>query len=123
MRTFSTVDSLKHMVGCLFCKIVAGDVPSDVVYEDDDVVSFRDAHPKAPTHVLVVPRKHLADIAELSNDPDTAAAVVAGIGAVAEKLGLPYFRTVFNTGAGSGQTVFHVHAHVLSGRSLTWPPG
>lgn len=108
---------------CLFCKIVAGEIPAKVVYSNDDVVAFEDVNPKAPTHVLVVPRRHAADIGALGADPASASAVVAGIGAVARQLELPYYRTVFNTGSGSGQTVFHVHAHVLSGRSMNWPPG
>lgn len=108
---------------CIFCKIVAGDIPAKVVYSNDEVVAFEDANPKAPTHVLVVPRTHVADIGALGADAQASAAVVAGIGAVARELELPWYRTVFNTGSGSGQTVFHVHAHVLSGRSMTWPPG
>jgi histidine triad (HIT) family protein len=108
---------------CLFCKIVAGEIPATVVYDNDQVLAFEDLNPQAPTHVLLIPKKHLADIGELGGDPDTAAAVVAGIAAVAAQLGLESYRTVFNTGPGAGQTVFHVHAHVLGGRKLTWPPG
>ena len=108
---------------CLFCKIVAGDIPSTIVYQDQDVIAFSDVAPKAPTHVLVIPRRHLADIGELAADPQLAGALVAGIAAVVESLGLSSYRTVFNTGAEAGQTVFHVHAHVLAGRNLTWPPG
>jgi histidine triad (HIT) family protein len=108
---------------CLFCKIVAGDIPSSTVYQDQDVVAFEDVAPKAPTHVLVIPRRHLADIGELAAEPELAGALVAGIGNTVETLGLSSYRTVFNTGAGAGQTVFHVHAHLLAGRTLTWPPG
>jgi histidine triad (HIT) family protein len=108
---------------CVFCKIVAGEIPAGVVAEGEHWLAFSDLDPKAPVHVLVVPRRHLADVGELGSDPATAAAVVAGIGAVAAQLGLTAYRTVFNTGAGAGQSVFHVHAHVLSGRDLTWPPG
>ncbi|HEX4728241.1 MAG TPA: histidine triad nucleotide-binding protein [Jatrophihabitans sp.] len=108
---------------CLFCKIVAGDIPSSTVYQDQDVVAFEDVAPKAPTHVLVVPRQHFADIGELAGNREASAAVLSGIAAVVEALGLSSYRTVFNTGAEAGQTVFHVHAHVLAGRSLTWPPG
>jgi histidine triad (HIT) family protein len=108
---------------CLFCKIVAGEIPATVVYDNDQVLAFEDLNPQAPTHVLLIPKKHLADIGELGGDPDTAAAVVAGIAALAAELGLESYRTVFNTGPGAGQTVFHVHAHVLGGRKLTWPPG
>ncbi len=108
---------------CLFCKIVSGEIGAKVVHDDDRVLAFEDVNPKAPTHVLVIPKKHLANISELGTDPETAAALVAGVGAVAAESGLESFRTVFNTGPGAGQTVFHVHAHVLAGRSLTWPPG
>jgi len=108
---------------CLFCKIVAGDIPAKIVFENDHVLSFVDVNPKAPTHVLVIPKAHFADIRALGADPAAASALVAGVGAVAAELGLPYYRTVLNTGSGAGQTVFHVHAHVLSGRTLTWPPG
>lgn len=108
---------------CLFCSIVAGEVPATRVYEDDDVVAFADINPQAPTHVLVVPRTHLRDVAELGADPASAAALIGGIREVAARLGLGPFRTVFNTGAEVGQSVFHVHAHVLAGRPMGWPPG
>ncbi|HEX8093324.1 HIT domain-containing protein [Jatrophihabitans sp.] len=111
------------MDDCLFCKIIARDVPATVVLEDDGWLAVEDIDPKAPVHVLVLPKRHVADIGELGADPGTAAAVVAGIGAVARHLGLSAYRTVFNTGAGAGQSVFHAHAHVLGGRDLTWPPG
>jgi len=108
---------------CVFCKIVAGDIPSSTVYQDEHVVAFTDLAPKAPTHVLVIPRRHLADIGELAGDREASAAVLAGVAAVVETLGLDSYRTVFNTGAEAGQTVFHVHAHLLAGRTLSWPPG
>lgn len=108
---------------CLFCKIVAGEIPATVVAQDAGWLAFEDVDPKAPVHVLVVPKRHLADVGELGSDPQAAAAVLAGVGAVARQLGLTAYRTVFNTGAEAGQSVFHAHAHVLSGRSLTWPPG
>jgi len=108
---------------CLFCKIVAGDIPSNVVYQDQDVIAFEDVAPKAPTHVLVIPRRHLADLGELAADPQLAGVLVAGIGNTVRTLGLSSYRTVFNTGAEAGQTVFHLHAHLLAGRSLNWPPG
>ncbi|MDQ1740836.1 MAG: histidine triad family protein [Pseudonocardiales bacterium] len=111
------------MVDCLFCKIIAGEIPATVVLDDADWLAFEDIDPKAPAHVLVVPKRHLADIGELGTDPAAAAALVAGIGAVARQLGLSAYRTVFNTGAEAGQSVFHAHAHVLGGRNLTWPPG
>jgi len=108
---------------CLFCRIIAGDVAATVVHDDESVLAFADVNPKAPTHVLIVPKRHVADMGELGADPATAAAVVAGVATVARELGLASYRTVFNTGPGAGQTVFHVHAHLLAGRTLTWPPG
>ena len=108
---------------CPFCAIVAGRVPAKIVREDGDTVVFEDINPQAPLHVLVIPKKHIRDIAELSGDPETAVALLRSIRAVVEERGLSDFRTVFNTGAEAGQSVFHVHAHVLSGRPMGWPPG
>ena len=108
---------------CLFCKIVAGDVPATVVYSDEHVVAFNDLNPQAPTHVLVVPLGHFTDLADLGRDPAAAGGFVAGIRGFTESAGLEAFRTVFNTGAAVGQSVFHTHAHVLAGRVFTWPPG
>ena len=111
------------MADCLFCGIVAGDVPSTKVYEDEHAYAFADTNPQAATHVLVVPKKHFSDLTELAGDPEAAAGLVAGIRGLAAQEGLADFRTVVNTGAGVGQTVFHVHAHVLAGRRFGWPPG
>jgi histidine triad (HIT) family protein len=108
---------------CLFCKIAAGEVPATKVYEDDETLAFADLNPQAPTHVLVIPKRHLADVVELAKDTETAAALLRGVSATAEASGLSEFRVVFNTGAQAGQTVFHVHAHVLGGRRMQWPPG
>jgi histidine triad (HIT) family protein len=108
---------------CVFCKIVAGEIPATRVYEDEDTVAFADLNPQAPTHVLVVPKRHIADIVELSKDAEAGAALLRGVRGTAEASGLTEFRTVFNTGAQSGQSVFHVHAHVLGGRRMLWPPG
>jgi histidine triad (HIT) family protein len=108
---------------CLFCSIVAGDIPATKVREDEHTLAFADVNPQAPTHILVVPKKHLRDLPELSADPPTAAALTAGIAATARQEGLSDFRTVLNTGAEVGQSVFHVHAHVLAGRPMGWPPG
>ncbi len=108
---------------CVFCKIVAGEIPSTKVYEDEHSFAFADTNPQAPTHVLVVTKKHLTDIADAGGDPSAAAGLLAGIRGLAAQEGLHDFRTVFNTGAGVGQTVFHVHAHVLAGRPMGWPPG
>ena len=108
---------------CLFCKIVAGEIPATKVYEDDDTLAFADLNPQAPVHVLVVPKGHFADIVELSRDAAAGGALLNGIRATAESSGLREFRTVFNTGDAAGQTVFHVHAHVFGGRRMQWPPG
>ncbi|MGW0559730.1 histidine triad nucleotide-binding protein [Streptomyces sp. NPDC003016] len=111
---------------CLFCKIVAGEVPATVVRETDTTVAFRDINPQAPTHVLVIPKAHHPDAASLAvAEPQVLADVLAEAGRVAEdeKTDRTGYRVVFNTGAGAGQTVFHAHAHVLGGRGLNWPPG
>jgi histidine triad (HIT) family protein len=110
---------------CLFCSIVAGDIPADIVFRNDDVVAFRDISPQAPVHVLVVPTVHLSDVEELAlSDPPLAASMLEAVSRVAEQEGVSgAFRLVFNTGAPAGQSVFHVHAHVLGGRDLQWPPG
>jgi len=110
---------------CLFCRIVAGDVPATVVASTDTSVAFRDVNPQAPTHVLVVPRQHVANAAELAAaDPAALADVVATARQVAADEGLDEgYRLVFNTGQRAGQTVFHAHLHLLGGRDLGWPPG
>ncbi|MFG3494059.1 histidine triad nucleotide-binding protein [Streptomyces sp. NPDC047928] len=111
---------------CLFCKIVAGEVPATVVRETETTVAFRDINPQAPTHVLVIPKAHHADAAALAAaEPAVAADVLVEAGRIAadEKIDGSGYRIVFNTGTGAGQTVFHAHAHVLGGRGLEWPPG
>jgi histidine triad (HIT) family protein len=111
---------------CLFCKIVSGDLPADVVRQDAATVAFRDLEPQAPTHVLVIPRHHVADVGGLAHErPDDAVALLDAVRDVAEQEGLADrgYRSVFNTGAEAHQTVFHAHVHVLGGRSMTWPPG
>ncbi|WP_237089474.1 HIT domain-containing protein [Nocardioides dokdonensis] len=110
---------------CLFCKIVAGDVPGDVVHVTEGTVAFRDLNAQAPTHVLVVPRAHYANAAELAaGDPAVLAELVTSAAAVAAAEGYPDdYRLVLNTGAEAGQSVFHTHLHVLAGRPLAWPPG
>jgi histidine triad (HIT) family protein len=110
--------------GCPFCGIVAGDVPAEIVRIGQRVVAFRDLNPQAPLHALVVPRDHHADVAALAAaDPEALAELVE----VAQGLGAPEgdgsYRLVFNSGAGAGQSVFHVHGHVLAGRPFQWPPG
>ena len=109
---------------CLFCRIARKEIPSSIVLENDHVVAFRDIDPKAPTHVVVVPREHVASLNDATDgrmlgELMLAAAAVARMEGVAER----GYRTVINTGADGGQSVFHLHAHVLGGRQLAWPPG
>jgi len=110
--------------GCIFCSIVAGDIPADVVTRTDRVLAFRDLNPQAPTHVLVITLDHYPNVVELASaDPQALAELVAVGSDVAQKEAGGPFRLVFNTGAEVGQSVFHVHGHVLAGRPFTWPPG
>ncbi|MBW3657169.1 MAG: histidine triad nucleotide-binding protein [Actinobacteria bacterium] len=109
---------------CLFCRIVAGEIDAAIVHEDDDVVAFKDIQPKAPTHVLVVPRRHVRDWSDAArNAPDLGPALLRGVADVAESLDLGHYRVVANTGEKAGQSVFHLHLHVLGGRPMLWPPG
>jgi histidine triad (HIT) family protein len=110
---------------CLFCKIVAGEIPADVVHESETTLAFRDLQPQAPTHVLVIPRSHYANAASsAAGEPATSAHLFDAARAVAEQEGLEDgYRLVLNTGAAAHQTVFHAHLHVLGGRTMTWPPG
>lgn len=113
------------MSDCLFCAIAAGDIPATVVAADDDVIAFADVDPQAPTHVLVIPRRHVATLAELCElDPDLVVAMTTMATRVAAEAGLGNgYRVVVNTGADGGQSVSHVHTHVLGGRPMLWPPG
>ena len=110
---------------CLFCRIVAGEIPSDRVHEDDDVVAFRDINPQAPTHVLVIPRRHIADAHGLSAaDAPILARLFEVTNRLADEASLVNgYRIVTNVGADAGQTVFHLHFHLLGGRPMGWPPG
>ena len=114
------------MPDCLFCKIVDGQIPSAKVHEDDSVVAFRDVNPQAPLHVLVVPRTHVATLNDLQPEHD---ALVGSMFRVAAQIAKAHgyaergYRTVFNCNRDAGQTVFHLHLHVLAGRGLSWPPG
>jgi histidine triad (HIT) family protein len=109
---------------CPFCKIAAGDIPADRVYEDEAVVVFRDINPRAPTHVLAIPRRHIASAANLTDaDGELLAALFAAMRHVAEEAGLHGYRIVTNVGAEAGQSVFHLHFHLLGGRPMSWPPG
>jgi histidine triad (HIT) family protein len=108
---------------CLFCRIVAGAIPATLVAENDAAIAFRDLNPQAALHVLVVPRDHHADVVEVaSTAPELLAAMVGLAGEVAEAEAGGQFRLVFNTGASAGQSVFHVHAHVIGGQPLGWSP-
>ena len=114
------------MANCLFCRIVAGEIPASKVYADDEIVAFNDINPQAPMHVLVIPRAHVATLNDLSPEHDELIGSMMRRGAaIAAERGYAArgFRTVFNCNAEAGQTVFHLHLHVLGGRTLTWPPG
>ena len=113
------------MTNCLFCAIASGDIPATIMSEDDRIVVFADVNPQAPTHLLAIPREHHTDFASLvAADPQLATDVVAAATKAARDAGLTNgYRIVFNTGRDGGQSVAHVHAHVLGGRQLTWPPG
>jgi histidine triad (HIT) family protein len=109
---------------CLFCRIAAGEIPSKAAYSDERVYAFHDIAPKAPTHVLVIPRKHIGKLAELEKgDEHLVGEVVVRAAAIARDLRLEHFRLVANNGEGAGQTVFHLHFHLLGGRPMSWPPG
>lgn len=109
---------------CLFCRMLDGSVPTDVVAESDRSFAFRDINPQATTHVLVIPRRHVATLGELAEHPEELADVVTMARSVAEDEHLDGgYRLVANTGVDAGQTVFHAHLHVLGGRALGWPPG
>jgi histidine triad (HIT) family protein len=109
---------------CLFCKIASGVIPSREAYSDDRVYAFHDIAPKAPTHVLVIPRKHIGRLAEAgAGDRELMGELVLRAAAIARDLGLEHYRLVANNGEGAGQSVFHVHFHLLGGRPMSWPPG
>ena len=112
------------MSDCLFCRIVAGEIPSRKVYEDETVDAFEDISPTAPTHILVIPKKHIARLADVSRDDEALVGTVAArAAAIARDRGLTDFRLVANNGEGAGQSVFHLHFHLLGGRPMRWPPG
>ena len=113
-------------MNCLFCRIVAGEIPAARVFEDDRLIAFNDINPQAPMHVLVVPKQHLPTLNDLAvADDDLVGAMVRAAAAIAKERGFdgPGYRTVFNCNAQAGQTVFHIHLHLLGGRVMTWPPG
>ena len=112
------------MSDCLFCKIAAGEIPSNKVYEDETCLAFYDIDPQAPTHFLVIPKTHIGSVAELNGDNAAVAAhILAVIAKLTRDLGLESYRVVSNIGEQAGQSVRHLHFHVLSGRDMTWPPG
>lgn len=111
---------------CLFCRIAQGEIPSKKVYEDDQVVAFHDINPQAPTHVVVIPRKHIASLDDMTvADSQTVGLTLYRLAQIARDLHLTTdgYRTVVNHGAAAGQTVFHIHFHLLGGRNFGWPPG
>lgn len=112
------------VANCLFCKIVKGEIPADKLYEDDDVVAFRDIAPQAPQHFLVIPKKHITGPNGVGDQDAALIGKVMVAGArIARENGVESFRFVVNEGAEAGQTVFHFHLHVLGGRAMSWPPG
>ena len=111
---------------CLFCRILEGEIPAEVIYRDDRSIAFRDTNPQSPVHVLVVPHEHIESLDEASQRDEALLGHLLRVAArVANEAGLSEtgYRTVINTGAGAGQSVFHLHVHVLGGRQLNWPPG
>ncbi len=109
---------------CLFCRIILGEIPADIVLRNDNVVAFNDINPQAPTHVLIVPRLHVENAGELAQiSPSITADLFNAAAEIAAQRALSGHRAVFNTGADAGQSVFHAHLHLLGGRALAWPPG
>ena len=111
---------------CLFCKILAGDIPAEIIYESDTAIGFRDINPKAPTHVVVIPRKHIATINDIEpDDQQVVGSLFTAAREIAEKEGHADagYRVAMNCNEAAGQTVFHIHLHLLAGRSFSWPPG
>lgn len=112
------------MTDCLFCRILKKEIPSKPVYEDGEVYAFHDINPQAPTHVLVIPKKHIAGVNELeAEDEKIAGRLIRQAKQIADSLKLKSYRLVFNQGPEAGQSVFHLHLHLLGGRRMTWPPG
>jgi histidine triad (HIT) family protein len=112
------------MSNCLFCQIIAGELPATIVHRGIDIVAFRDSHPQAPTHILVVPIKHVESVAAMQpGDVELMGRLVAAAKDIAHNEGLAGFRLVINSGREAGQSVFHLHLHILGGRPMHWPPG
>ena len=114
------------MTDCLFCKMANGEITPDVVYETDKVLAFRDINPRAPVHILIIPKKHIATIADIDDsDTELMGELIQAAKKIAEQEGFDDagYRTVFNCKEDGGQEVYHIHLHLLAGRALTWPPG
>ncbi|PCI08490.1 MAG: histidine triad nucleotide-binding protein [Gammaproteobacteria bacterium] len=114
------------MTDCLFCKICDGEIPADTVFENDDLLAFRDVNPQAPTHILIIPKKHISTINDLAeNDEAIMGKLCSAAKSIAAQEGVSDdgYRLVVNCNARAGQTVFHIHMHLLAGRNMTWPPG
>ena len=112
------------MSDCLFCRIIAGDIPSNKVYEDEQCFAFYDIAPQAPTHFLVIPKEHISSVAALNAENSAVVAhIFEVIAKLTKELGVDSYRVVSNIGEQAGQSVFHLHFHVLGGRDMTWPPG
>lgn len=110
------------MENCIFCKIANKEIPSNLVYEDEFTAAFNDLNPQAPTHILIIPKKHYTSLNEV-DDEKVMGALLNAVKETAKKLGITDYRTVINTGKGAGQEVFHIHLHMLAGRPFNWPPG
>jgi histidine triad (HIT) family protein len=110
------------MDDCIFCRISSGDIPADLIYSNEKIVAFRDIDPQAPFHILIIPREHFSTVKDIKNSSLLGDMIAAG-NRIAEENQIKNFRYVINTGEEAGQTVFHVHLHLLGGRKMTWPPG
>lgn len=122
-RVFNQIGMLMN---CLFCNIVKGEIPATVVFEDKDIIAIRDINPQAPTHILLIPKKHIATVNDAGmQDKELLGAMVLGAKKLAavERLSEDGYRLVFNINSGGGQEVYHIHLHLMGGRQMTWPPG
>ena len=111
------------MSDCVFCKIAAGEIPSKKVYEDERILAFEDINPQAPTHILLIPKKHFTDMHDAAGDPALLGDLLVRSAAIAREKNVRDYRLVANNGSKAGQAVFHLHFHVLGGRRMAWPPG
>ena len=112
------------MPDCLFCKMIRKEIKAKIEHEDEEILAIHDINPQAPVHMLILPKKHIAQVSDLEkSDRNLAGALIDGARQIAKKNGWQDYRLVFNNGAGAGQSVFHIHLHLLSGRRMAWPPG